>query len=121
DPDHAQLVAALNQGAIRFEHKSPVLRADGLDMLRASALALRAADPGLRLEVAGHTDSLGTADSNLRLSQQRAEAVVAELQALGVPAHTLQARGYGEEQPVADNRLEAGRERNRRIVYSVIR
>jgi OOP family OmpA-OmpF porin len=120
-PAPAQLVDALNQGAIRFEHKSSVLRADGLDMLRASAHAIRAAGPALRLEVAAHTDSLGTADSNLGLSQLRAEAVVAELQALGVPARALQARGYGEEQPVADNRLEAGRERNRRIVYSVIR
>lgn len=120
-PEAEQLVDALNQGAIRFDHKSPVLRADGLDMLRASALAIRAADPGLRLEVAGHTDSLGTADSNLRLSQQRAEAVVAELQALGVAASALQARGYGEEEPVADNRLESGRERNRRIVYSIVR
>ncbi|WP_313348230.1 OmpA family protein, partial [Stenotrophomonas sp.] len=119
-PEPSRLVDALNQGAIRFEHKSPVVRADGMDMLRASALAIRAADPALRLEVASHTDSLGTADSNLRLSQQRAEAVVAELQALGVPSSALVPRGYGEEQPVADNRLEAGRERNRRIEYSVL-
>jgi flagellar motor protein MotB len=119
-PAPSQLVDALNQGAIRFEHKSPVVRADGMDMLRDSALAIRAADPALRLEVAAHTDSLGTADSNLRLSQQRAEAVVAELQALGVPSSALVPRGYGEEQPVADNRLDAGRERNRRIEYSVL-
>lgn len=105
---------------LRFEHKSADLRADSMDTLRASALAIRAAGSPLRLEVGSHTDSLGAADSNLRLSQQRAEAVVAELRALGVPSSALVARGYGEDHPIADNRLEAGRERNRRIVYTVL-
>jgi OmpA-OmpF porin, OOP family len=118
--DTARLTKALNKGVIRFEHKSPVLRTDSQDTLRASALAIRAAGPQLRLEVGSHTDSLGTADHNLRLSQQRADAVVAELRALGVPSRVLSARGYGEERPVADNRLEAGRERNRRIEYTVV-
>ncbi|WP_312318167.1 OmpA family protein [Stenotrophomonas sp.] len=118
--DAEQLASALNQGVVRFAHKSPELRADSMDTLRASALAIRRAGPRLRLEVGSHTDSLGTSDSNLRLSQQRAEAVVAELRALGVPSSALVARGYGEDHPVADNRLEAGRERNRRIVYTVL-
>ena len=121
DPAPHELVAALNQGKVGFEHKSPVLRADGRDMLRASAQAILAAGPGVRLEVGGHTDSLGAAETNLQLSQQRADVVVAELQALGVPASVLEPRGYGEEHPVADNRLESGRDRNRRIEYSVLR
>lgn len=120
-PAPAELVAALNQGKVGFEHKSPVLRADGRDMLRASAQAILAAGPGVRLEVGSHTDSLGGADTNLQLSQQRADVVVAELQALGVPASALEPRGYGEEHPVADNRLDNGRDRNRRIEYSVLR
>jgi outer membrane protein OmpA-like peptidoglycan-associated protein len=90
-------------------------------MLRASAQAILAAGPGVRLEVGGHTDSLGAAETNLQLSQQRADVVVAELQALGVPASALESRGYGEEHPVADNRLDSGRDRNRRIEYSVLR
>lgn len=118
--DAEELARALNQGMLRFEHKSADLRADSMDTLRASALAIRAAGSPLRLEVGSHTDSLGAADSNLRLSQQRAEAVVAELRALGVPSSALVARGYGEDHPIADNRLEAGRERNRRIVYTVL-
>ncbi|PCU45369.1 OmpA family protein, partial [Listeria monocytogenes] len=105
-PEPQELVAALNQGKVGFEHKSPVLRAAGRDMLRASAQAILAAGPGVRLEVGGHTDSLGAAETNLQLSQQRADVVVAELQALGVPASALEPRGYGEEHPVADNRLE---------------
>lgn len=115
-----QLAKALNKGIVRFEHKSPVLRADSMDTLRASALAIRSAGPQLRLEVGSHTDSLGASDANLRLSQQRAEVVVAELRALGVPSSVLVPRGYGEDHPVADNRMEAGRERNRRIVYTVL-
>ena len=118
--DAPQLAKALNKGIVRFEHKSPVLRADSMDTLRASALAIRAAGSQLRLEVGSHTDSLGASDANLRLSQQRAEAVVAELRALGVPSSVLVPRGYGEDHPVADNRMEAGRERNRRIVYTVL-
>jgi outer membrane protein OmpA-like peptidoglycan-associated protein len=120
-PEPAELVAALNQGKVKFEHKSPTLRADGHDMLRASAHAILAADPGVKLEVGSHTDSLGSAETNLHLSQQRAEMVVAELQAQGVPLGMLVPRGYGEEQPVADNRWESGRDRNRRIEYSILR
>lgn len=120
-PAPEELVAALNQGKVKFQHKSPALRADGHDMLRASAQAILAADPGVRLEVGSHTDSLGAADTNLHLSQQRAEVVVAELQAQGVPAGMLVPRGYGEEHPVADNRLDAGRSLNRRIEYSILR
>ncbi len=120
-PEPAELVAALNQGKVKFEHKSPTLRADGHDMLRASAQAILAADPGVKLEVGSHTDSLGSAETNLHLSQQRAEMVVAELQAQGVPLGMLVPRGYGEEQPVADNRWESGRDRNRRIEYSILR
>lgn len=119
-PAPEELVTALNQGKVRFLHKSPTLRADGHDMLRASAQAILAAEPGLRLEVGGHTDSLGAAETNLHLSQQRAEMVVAELEAQGVPAGMLVPRGYGEEQPVADNRLDSGRDRNRRIEYSIL-
>ena len=120
-PAPAELVAALNQARVGFAHKSPALRADGYDVLRDSAQAILAAGPGVRLEVGSHTDSLGAAEANLHLSQQRAEMVVAELQAQGVPAGTLVPRGYGEEHPVADNRLDAGREQNRRIEYSVLR
>jgi len=120
-PEPAELVAALNQGKVKFEHKSPTLRADGHDMLRASAQAILAADPGVKLEVGSHTDSLGSTETNLHLSQQRAEMVVAELQAQGVPLGMLVPRGYGEEQPVADNRWESGRDRNRRIEYSILR
>ena len=74
------------------------------------------ADAGLKLHVVGHTDSVGSVDSNLRLSQARAEAV---LQALvkehGIVASRLRAFGNGPFAPVASNDAEEGRTKNRRV------
>jgi OOP family OmpA-OmpF porin len=74
----------------------------------------------LDLEVAGHTDSQGNLDTNMRLSQQRAEAVIAALLARGVPVSSIVAKGYGPEFPIADNGTAAGREINRRIEFRLI-
>lgn len=71
----------------------------------------------LRLEIGGHTDSKGADDMNLKLSQARAEAVLASLIARGVSAEALAARGYGETQPIGDNATAEGRSANRRITF----
>jgi len=76
-----------------------------------------AACPDTAFEIAGHTDSQGRSVMNVELSHDRAEAVRAALLAEGVAASRLQAVGYGEAQPVADNDTEAGREANRRIEF----
>jgi outer membrane protein OmpA-like peptidoglycan-associated protein len=68
-----------------------------------------------RLTVEGHTDSQGTADYNLDLSQRRAEAVRAYLVSRDYPADRIQARGIGEARPVADNASPEGRANNRRV------
>ena len=75
----------------------------------------------LPLEVAGHTDSQGRAQTNLALSQQRAEAVIDALLQRRVLVASMVARGYGAERPIADNGTEAGRELNRRIEFTLIR
>ncbi|MFC7705691.1 OmpA family protein [Plastorhodobacter daqingensis] len=72
------------------------------------------------MEIGGHTDSQGREEMNLRLSQQRAQAVVEALRARRVPVSQLTARGYGPAEPVADNGTEAGREANRRIEFKLI-
>ncbi|HYI03170.1 OmpA family protein [Hyalangium sp.] len=70
--------------------------------------------------VGGHTDNRGNAIDNLRLSQVRAEAVRQYLIQRGVPAERLQAKGYGQERPIASNSTSIGREINRRIEFTIV-
>ena len=74
----------------------------------------------VRVEIAGHTDNLGSPASSLPLSEQRAVAVKATLVRLGVPATRLLAHGYGETFPVASNNTPAGRIANRRVELRVL-
>jgi outer membrane protein OmpA-like peptidoglycan-associated protein len=74
----------------------------------------------IRLEVSGHTDNQGSADLNRRLSTERAEAVKSYLEANGVAPERLEARGFGPDKPVADNRTAAGRSKNRRIEFRLL-
>lgn len=99
---------------ISFATGKATIEPDSLKTLDAAAAALKATGD-VRIEVAGHTDNAGTADSNMRLSQQRAEAVAAALVERGVAASRLAAKGYGQTMPVADNRTEDGRAKNRRV------
>jgi len=71
-------------------------------------------DTSLTLEVAGHTDSVGSEDSNQSLSEARAQAVRNALLGTGLPSDRLTATGYGEAQPIADNDTAEGRAQNRR-------
>jgi OmpA-OmpF porin, OOP family len=72
--------------------------------------------PESQIVVEGHTDSYGSDDANMRLSRERADAVVAYLtNEFGLPAFRISAVGYGETQPIANNETPQGRERNRRI------
>lgn len=73
-----------------------------------------------RLEVSGHTDSDGAEAFNLALSKRRAEAVLTYLSAAGVVSDRLEAIGFGESRPVADNETEAGKADNRRIEFRVV-
>jgi OmpA-OmpF porin, OOP family len=73
-------------------------------------------DPGLKLLVVGHTDSVGQLETNMKLSQARAEAVVqALIKSHNLAATRLKAQGAGPIAPVATNRTEEGRAKNRRV------
>jgi outer membrane protein OmpA-like peptidoglycan-associated protein len=74
----------------------------------------------LRVEVQGHSDTVGDLAYNQALSSARAQAVRDALVARGVPAETLVARGYGPQRPVGDNRTEAGRAANRRVAFVIV-
>ncbi len=71
--------------------------------------------PTLRVGIEGHTDNTGTPEGNKALSEGRAKSVVAALVAAGIPNGRLVAAGFGQERPVADNRTEEGRAKNRRV------
>jgi outer membrane protein OmpA-like peptidoglycan-associated protein len=73
------------------------------------------AHPGLRLEVEGHTDSVGTDALNQQLSEKRANSVRDFLVQQGIPMTSIGARGFGKTMPVASNDTAAGRQQNRRV------
>jgi outer membrane protein OmpA-like peptidoglycan-associated protein len=77
--------------------------------------AILKAYPKAKVVIGGYTDNTGDAAMNVKLSQQRADNVMAELAKLGVDPARMSAKGYGEEHPVADNATEDGRQKNRRI------
>ncbi len=99
---------------INFETGKSTINPDSAQTLDTAAAALKAASD-LRVEIGGHTDNAGTPEANLRLSQERAQAVMAALVARGIASARLTAKGYGQTAPVADNRTEEGRGKNRRV------
>jgi OmpA-OmpF porin, OOP family len=106
--------------AIYFETGSAALDPQSGPMLDNGAdIANRC--PGVRFLVEGHTDSVGARRSNQSLSEQRAKSVVDYLAGKGVAATRIQAAGYGDTRPVATNGNEAGRAKNRRIEFKVLK
>jgi outer membrane protein OmpA-like peptidoglycan-associated protein len=99
---------------IRFASGSANLLSSSRPVLRGVADAL-AADPGLQLEVAGHTDSVGDHARNVELSQERAQSVADQLIAWGIATGRLTVRGFGPDQAIQTNETSAGRAANRRV------
>lgn len=73
------------------------------------------------IEIAGHTDNVGTPESNLKLSQDRANSVRAYLIRQGIAENRVSAKGYGDTQPIANNDTEANKQKNRRTEVRVIK
>ncbi len=78
------------------------------------------ANKKVRVEISGHTDSVGSETYNQGLSQRRAQSVMNYLIQRGISASRMEARGYGEYQPVASNGTREGRRQNRRIEFKVL-
>jgi len=77
-------------------------------------------NPGMKLEISGHTDNTGSLRINQRLSRDRAKAVVDYLVNLGISPDMLISEGYADTQPVAPNNTAQGREKNRRVEFKVL-
>jgi OOP family OmpA-OmpF porin len=99
---------------IQFEINKDVIQREEQEKLGVLGTFLRKY-PDTTAVIEGHTDEVGTAADNLRLSQRRAESVVSYLASLGIARSRLQAVGYGETRPIADNSTEIGKRLNRRI------
>lgn len=102
-------------------NKDTIQGHSSFQVLDAVAGAMKGHKEVWLLEVQGHTDNVGSAADNRVLSQKRAEAVVKFLISKGVTADRLVAKGYGPDKPIDDNRFVAGRGKNRRVEFTVLR
>ncbi len=107
---------------IQFEYDKAVIKEESFDLLRELAETI-AKNPHIKqIRIEGHASSEGSDEYNLKLSQARAEAVLNHLVDKGsIAAERLLAQGFGEEQPIADNATDAGREANRRVEFIITR
>lgn len=106
---------------VQFKTGSAEILPASDDLLTQVANALGEHPEILKLEVQGHTDSRGSKATNQKLSKKRSAAVMAWLVKRGkVDASRLTSRGYGMEQPIADNDTDEGRQKNRRVQFKII-
>lgn len=120
DECEAEIAEIQKVTKISFEPGSATIDPEALQTMDDIAAILKTCG-SIRLEIQGHTDSQGREIMNQQLSQARAQSVLNELRARRVLTSSFSAKGYGEAQPIADNKTEAGREANRRIDFRLIR
>jgi OmpA-OmpF porin, OOP family len=101
-----------------FDTDSATLQPESQEQLGNIAAILKAY-PNVQIKIGGYTDNSGDAQHNLTLSQDRANGVKDQLVARGISPGRLEAQGYGEQFPVADNSTEEGRAQNRRVSVRV--
>jgi outer membrane protein OmpA-like peptidoglycan-associated protein len=104
---HIALYINFDTGKATIKPESKPIIVQIVEMLKANA--------GLAVSVEGHTDNVGNPKSNKTLSDERAKTVVAAIVAQGIDAKRLSALGHGQDKPVADNKTEEGRAKNRRV------
>ena len=103
---------------INFDFDSATIKPEFAGVLDAGVEALKE-NPGVNVQVAGYTDSVGTDEYNQGLSERRANAVRDYLASNGIDGSRLTAVGFGESNPVADNATADGRAQNRRVELNI--
>ncbi len=119
DVNGCEIKAVIKLPGVNFELNSARLTEGSIRVLDDAAATLKK-HSDIKAEVAGHTDSTGDASYNQQLSQRRAESVMRFLVSKGVDAGRLNAKGYGESSPIADNGTREGRAKNRRVELRVL-
>ncbi len=104
----------VNLSDVLFDTGRSTLRPAAREKL-ARLTGILASNPGLTMAIEGHTDNVGTNESNMKLSNDRASSVRDFLSNGGIPSAALSTHGFGEEQPVSSNNSAAGRQENRRV------
>lgn len=99
---------------LEFETGKAVIRSSSFKSLDELA-ALLISKPAWKLRISGHTDNVGSDESNMKLSKDRAQSTAKYLQGKGVDGERLVAEWFGESQPIADNATAEGRQKNRRV------
>ena len=114
DAKGCSLPRVMTLKGVNFDDDQATLRPDALTILNEAVATLQRY-PGMKIEVAGHTDSNNTPQHNLDLSERRAKTVMDYFLSNGVAANRLSFKGFGETQPIADNQTTSGRAENRRV------
>jgi peptidoglycan-associated lipoprotein len=105
---------------VRFGFNQSELTDNARQTLESLLTQLKAENRNVYIEVQGHTDSFGTEEYNMKLGQERAEAVRRYLSENGIPLHRISTLSYGETRPLTDNKSRKGRSTNRRVVIVVL-
>jgi OmpA-OmpF porin, OOP family len=103
---------------LEFDTAAATLKPSSQEQVRNIAEIMKAY-PQVTVKFGGYTDNTGNAEKNVELSRQRAISAMNQVVALGVDAARLNAEGYGEQNPIADNATPEGRQRNRRVDINV--
>ena len=106
---------------VMFEYDKATIKTDSHQLLNDVADVLKDHENIQKVRIEGHTDADGSDDYNKKLSQDRADAVKNFLVGVGIDESRMEAVGYGEEKPIADNKTEEGKERNRRVEFNIIK
>jgi OOP family OmpA-OmpF porin len=111
--------ASIVMNNIYFDHDKSTLKKESFNELD-QLIRIIDQNPNITIEIAGHTDDTGSDEYNLKLSGDRANAVVNYLKSSNISAKQLKAVGYGETKPMVDNNSDSNREKNRRVEFKVL-
>jgi outer membrane protein OmpA-like peptidoglycan-associated protein len=103
---------------LEFQSAKAIIKDASYPSLQALAELMKK-KPTWKLKIAGHTDSDGSASANLKLSKSRAQAVANYLKAKGIEEKRFSVEGFGESQPIADNKTSEGKQKNRRVEMTI--